>query len=178
MRWEAANIVAHNGAVEIVDQPNIDGTLEPKAWAVIREAYRTIDELSPHLAGTTPFAEIGVLYSHRNWELHKDLGRESSASVAHDFAGACKFFADEHLPYDVIVEENLTPALLQSLRVMVVTNTISLDPQTVRAICATGARKGGCWCLIPEPQLAITAPGLPSNRGSAWSGPAMTIPRR
>jgi len=54
MRWEAASIVAHNGAVEIVDQPNIDGTLEPKAWAVIREAYRTIDELSQHLAARRP----------------------------------------------------------------------------------------------------------------------------
>ena len=139
MRWEAASIVAHNGAIEIVDQPNIDGSLEPKAWAVIKEAYRAIDELSPHLAGTTPYAEIGVLYSHRNWELQ--VGRDWTTNVAYDFAGACKFFADEHLPYDVVVEENLTPELLSSLKVLVVPNTIALYPKTVQYLsdwCAQG----------------------------------------
>jgi len=59
---------------------------------------------------------------------------ESGASVAHDFAGACKLFADEHLPYDVIVEENLSPESLLPLRVVVVPNTISLHPQTVRRL--------------------------------------------
>jgi len=142
MCWEAASIIAHNGAIEIVDQPNVDGTLEPKAWKVIREAYRTIDELSPHLTGTRPFVEIGVLYSHRNWELHLELGGESVPGVAHDFAGACKLFADEHLPYDVIVEENLTPALLRSMRVIVVPNTVSLYPKTVQYL-RDWCREGG-----------------------------------
>jgi hypothetical protein len=141
MRWEAASIVAHGGAVEVVDQPNLDGTFEPKAWSVIRETYRAIDELSPHLAGTTPFAEIGVLYSHRNWELQKELGKDTPASVAHDFAGACRLMADEHLPYDVLVEEQVAPATLKPLRVVVVPNTVSLHPETVRHLrdwCAAG----------------------------------------
>ena len=175
MRWEAANIVAHNAAIEVVDQPNIDGTLEPKAWAVIQEAYRVVDDLSPHLRGATPFAEIAVLYSHRNYELQKEIGRQSSADVAHDFAGACKLLADEHLPYDVIVEENDSADSLKPLRAVVVPNTRSLNPITVTALrewCAQGgvllfdylsATRDHLWRPAPQPAFGFLTPGAPSR---------------
>lgn len=133
MRWEVASFVAHNAAVNVIDQPNIDGTLEPKAWSVIREVYKTVDDIAPHLKGTTPFAEVGVLYSHRNWELHHDVG--------HDLAGACKFLADEHYPYDIVPDEDISPETLKRFKVLVIPNTASLKPEAVDVIrqwCESG----------------------------------------
>lgn len=187
MRWEAADIVSHNAAIEIVDQPNIDGTFEPKAWKVIREAYRVVDDLSPHLDGTIPFAEIGVLYSHRNYELQKEIGRQSSADVAHDFAGACKLFADERLPYDVIIEENLSLASLAVLRIIVVPNTRALNPKTVtvlRAWCDGGgillfdylsATRDHMWRSATDPGFGFLKPGDPHPWPVSFVSPVADI---
>ena len=49
-----------------VDQPNIKGDLEPAVYESLREAYKSVEEIIPHVKGTTPYSEIALLDSERS----------------------------------------------------------------------------------------------------------------
>ena len=69
MRWEAATVLAHNCALMWVDQPHMDGAFDPQAAAAMRAAYAVVDDLALHVRGSTPYAEVALLFASHSLSL-------------------------------------------------------------------------------------------------------------
>jgi hypothetical protein len=106
LRWETVNCLAHDTAAIIIDQPLLDGRLDPQAYKAIGFAYRQADKLLDFTAGSRPYAEIGVYHDHLNYEATGFEGHE-------DFVGACKLLMECHLPYDLVTDFDDAAALDQ-----------------------------------------------------------------
>jgi hypothetical protein len=117
-----------------VDQPHMDGLFDPQAAAAMRAAYAVVDDLAAHVRGSTPYAEISLLYASHSIAL--DPGEEL------DFVGAYRLLTELHWPFDVIAEHDLTVAALQRFRLLIVPNARHLTPEASAAIAAYVAAGG------------------------------------
>ena len=109
-----------------IDQPHMDGSFDPKALAAMRDAFRVVDELSPHVRGSAPYAEIALLYAQGSALLDPDQEL--------DFVGAYRLLNELHWPFDVIAEHHLTAAQLGAFRLLVIPNARHLTPEAVAAV--------------------------------------------
>ena len=126
MRWEAATVLAHNCALMWVDQPHMDGSFDPQALAAMKASYEVVDELSPHVRGSRPWAEVALLYSDRSARLVPDQEL--------DFMGAYKLLAELHWPFDVIAEEQLSPERLRAYKLLIIPHVLHLSGEATRAV--------------------------------------------
>jgi hypothetical protein len=104
LRWEVINAFAHDCAATIIDQPLLDGQLDPAAYQAIGFAYEHGQRLLQFTRGSTPYTELAVYYDHLNYEANNGDGHE-------DFVGACKVLAETHFPYDLLTEFDARAAL-------------------------------------------------------------------
>jgi hypothetical protein len=126
MRWEAATVLAHNCALMWVDQPHMDGTFDAAALAAMKASYEIVDELQPHIRGSTPFADIALLYPAQSIRL--DPEQEL------DFVGAYKTLSELHWPFDVISEDQLTSEGLASFKLLIIPHARHLLSEAVDAV--------------------------------------------
>ncbi len=119
MRFEVATAISHNCSMVYVDQPYLDGSLDPQVYEAIKTAFVAADELVPKIKGTVPHAEIGLLSSERSFEL--------DYSTYRDFSGAYAMLSRLHWPFDVITEQDLSNGRLGALAVLVVPNIVHLS---------------------------------------------------
>ncbi len=156
MQWEAATVLAHNCALMWVDQPNMDGTFDGNALAAIQQSFATVDELAPHVRGSVPWAEIGLLYGERSILLDPDEEQ--------DFVGAYKLLTAHHWPFDVVTERQLTVERLRAYRLLIVPNVRHLTPEAAAAIDAYVRQGGALFFTHHTATESLTAQPL-SARG-------------
>ena len=159
MRWEAATVLAHNCALMWVDQPHMDGSFDGEALAAMKASYEVADALRPHVQGSTPFADIALLYPAHSIRL--DPKQEL------DFVGAYKTLSELHWPFDVVSENQLTLEDLAAFKLLIIPHARHLIPDAVDAV-REYVRQGGrllfthhtaTASLIPDP-LADDSFGL------------------
>jgi hypothetical protein len=126
LKWEAATAVAHDCAVMYVDQPHFRGDLDPKAIAHMRKAFETIEELTPHVVGTEPYADIALLDCERSMTIQ---GEE-----ALDQIGAHKLLTETHFAFDMIDSRRLTLDRLNRFKLVIVPFCQYLDAKARQAI--------------------------------------------
>jgi hypothetical protein len=126
MQFEVATAVGHNCAMMYVDQPYLDGSLDPQVYAALKNAFKTADDLIPKVRATQPYAEIGLLSSERSFEFDYDSYR--------DFAGAYAMLTQLHLPFDVLTETGLGELRPEQTRVLVIPNVVHMDPSSCSAL--------------------------------------------
>ncbi len=126
MRYEVATAVAHNCAMMYVDQPYLDGSLDPQVYDALKKGFEAADDLVPHVKGTLPYAEIALLSSERSFELDYKTYR--------GFAGAYAMLAQLHWPFDVVTEEALNDAELSRFMVLVVPDIVHLSAARAAAV--------------------------------------------
>ena len=151
MRWEAATVLAHNCALMWVDQPHMDGSFDPQAAAAMRAAYAVVDDLAPHVRGSTPYAEVALLYASHSVALNPDEEL--------DFVGAYRLLTELHWPFDVIAERDLTVEALRRFRLLIVPNTRCLTPEASAAIAAYVT--GGGALLFDHETATVSPSGQP-----------------
>jgi len=155
MHWEAATVLAHNCALMWVDQPNMDGSFDAQAAAAIRSAYEVVDNLAPHMRGSTPYAEIALLYAARSTALHPEEEL--------DFAGAYRLLTELHWPFDVIAEASLTVEALRGFALVIVPDVHHLTAEAAAAV--TEYVRGGGALLFTHrtatASLTATPPPVP-----------------
>ena len=93
-----------------------------------------VDELAPHVRGSTPYAEIGLLYGEHSILLDPDEEL--------DFVGAYRLLTELHWPFDVVTERWLTVEQLRAFRLLIVPAVRHLTPAAAAAIAAY-VRQGG-----------------------------------
>ncbi|HAM73601.1 MAG TPA: hypothetical protein DCM86_18365 [Verrucomicrobiales bacterium] len=119
LRWELFTLLAHGGFVTIVDKTGFDGGLDPVAYERFGQLFESVAARRTHF-GQEPVQEVGIYYSSRTRDW---VGREKPADFFQAFQGVHKAMVYEHIPWGVLLDENLSASALARFRVVVLPNT-------------------------------------------------------
>ena len=127
LRWELLTLRAHGSQVTIVDKTGYDGWLDPVAYdrmgAVFKEA-----RAKEAFFGHPQLPEVGLYYSARSRDWY---GRETPSKYQQGFNGAHKVMFYEHLPFGVLLDENVNGDALKRFPVVLLPNVPILSQKGV-----------------------------------------------
>lgn len=118
IRWELLTLLAHGAFVTMVDKTGFDGWLDPVAYERIGAAFEEAKAKIAHF-GQRPLAEVGIYFSSRTRDW---VGRDQPARYFQSFQGAHKALVYEHIPYGVVLDENVTADTLRQFPVVMLPN--------------------------------------------------------
>jgi len=126
LRWELLTLLAHSAFVTTVDKTAFDGGLDSVAYERVGEAHADALARRQHF-GQQPVAEVGLYFSSRTRDW---LGREKPAEYFQSFQGAHKALVYEHIPWGVVLDENVTLPTLKRFPIVMLPNVAILsDPE-------------------------------------------------
>ena len=117
--WEDMTALANNAAFLIIDQPNIDRTIE-KSCAAIKTVFDEIRKVEGLVDGSKPYSEVAIMFSYKNQELIYE--KIHYAQFEEEFYGAYKMLTELHIPFDVITDMRLTSDKLKGIKVLIIPN--------------------------------------------------------
>jgi hypothetical protein len=103
LRWELLTLRAHNAQVTLVDKTAYDGWLDPVAYERIGQAFRDAHARADDFDHPI-LPEVGLYYSARARDWY---GRENPARYQQAFFGAHKALAYAHIPFEIVLDEDL-----------------------------------------------------------------------
>lgn len=118
MRWEMLTLLSHGAFVTMIDKTAYDGGLDPVAYQRIGDVLREARAKRDHF-GQTPVPEVGLYFSSRTRDW---VGRENPGSYFQSFQGAHKACVLEHIPFGVVLDENVDAATLKQFPVVCLAN--------------------------------------------------------
>lgn len=127
LRWELFTLLSHGGFVTIVDKTAFDGSLDPLAYERFGAAFREVHAKRAHF-GHTPVQEVGLYYSSRTRDW---FGRDRPADYFQCFQGAHKAMVYEHIPWGVLLDENVTLETLRKFPVVMLPNVAIVSAKEV-----------------------------------------------
>ena len=127
LRWELLTLLAHGAFVTLIDKTALDGWLDPVANDRIRALFQEAQAKRPHF-GQPPVQEVGIYYSSRTRDW---MGRDNAASCFMPFYGAQKAMVYEHIPWGVILDENVTLDTLRRFPIVLLPNIAILSAREV-----------------------------------------------
>ncbi len=138
IRWELLTLLAHGAFVTMVDKTTFEGSLDPVAYSRIGQAFHEARSKSSHF-GQKPYFELGLYYSSstRDW-----IGKEKPLDWMQSILGAHKACAYEHLPFGIILDENVTIDRLREFGVALIPNAGILHDHEIELFEAY-VREGG-----------------------------------
>jgi hypothetical protein len=133
IRWELLTLLSHNAFVTMVDKTAYTGRLDPLAYDRIGEAFRDAKSRRSQF-GQPIVADVGLWFSHhtRDW-----YAREKPFDYFTSFLGAHKAMVYDHIPWDVILDENADAATLKRTRSSASRTERSLPRKTYGSCKAT-----------------------------------------
>jgi hypothetical protein len=153
LRWELFTLLSHGGFVTIVDKTAYDGWLDPVAYERFGASFKEVHAKREHF-GHTPLYEVGLYFSSRTRDW---FGRDNPAEYFQSFQGAHKAMAYEHIPWGVVLDENVTAETLEKFPVLMLPNVSIVSEREVE-LFRRYVEKGG--------NLIVT--GLSGSR--SWRG--------
>ncbi len=127
LRWELFTLLCHGGFVTIVDKTAFDGWLDPVAYERFGRVCEEVRAKRAHF-GQAPVYEVGLYFSSRTRDWY---GRDQPADYFQAFQGAHKVMEYEHIPWGVVLDENVTLDALQRFPVMMLPNVAVLSDKEV-----------------------------------------------
>ncbi|MCW5551418.1 MAG: beta-galactosidase trimerization domain-containing protein [Verrucomicrobiae bacterium] len=138
LRWELLTLLSHGAFVTVVDKTAFDGWLDSVAYERIGAAFKDAQARRAHF-GQKPVAEVGIYFSSRTRDW---MGREQPAKYFQSFQGAHKALVYEHIPWGVVLDENLTLESLNRFPIVLLPNAAILSDREV-ALLRTYVEGGG-----------------------------------
>ncbi len=138
LRWELFTLLSHGAQVTVVDKTAYDGSLDPESFRRLGLAFAEAQAKREHF-GHPIVADVGLYYSARSRDWY---GRETPAKYQQAFHGAHRALAYSHIPYGVIIDENVTAAVLEQYPVVLVPNAAVLSPGEI-ALFEQYVKSGG-----------------------------------
>ncbi len=123
LRWELLGLLTHGAFVTVVDKTAFDGGLDPLAYERIGEAFADALARRKHF-GQQPVAEVGLYFSSRTRDW---VAREKPEDYFQCFLGAHKALVYEHIPWGVILDENVTLPTLQQFPMVMLSGVAILS---------------------------------------------------
>lgn len=130
LKYEAALSVANGARVSVGDQLHPNGKMDIATYRLIGEAYSDIEQKEPWLTDTESVADIAVLSEEalfsKRFPYKEHPGRHSWKGNI----GACRILLEGKYLFDVVD----TAADLSKYKVLILTDTAVLDPDTEKYI--------------------------------------------
>jgi hypothetical protein len=130
IRWELFTLLAHGAFVTMVDKTGFDGRLDPVAYERIGKAFKEALEKRPHF-GQRPIYEVGIYFSSRSRDW---MGRENPMQWMMSFLGMHKAMVYEHVPFGVVLDENVTLETLKRFPIVALPNVGILSDREIALI--------------------------------------------
>ncbi len=130
LRWELSTLLAHGAFVTVVDKTAFDGALDPMAYDRIGQAFEDARKRRKHF-GHQPVFEVGLYFSRstRDW-----YARERPADYFQSFQGAHKALVYEHIPWGVVLDENVTLQTLKQFPIVMLPNVAILSERELELL--------------------------------------------
>ncbi len=132
IRWELFTLLAHGAFVTMVDKTGFDGWLDPVAYERIGMAFKEVYAKQAHWEHES-VAEVGIYFSSRTRDW---LGRERPAEYFQSFQGAHKALVYEHVPWGILLDENVTAERLRRFPVVLLPNAAILSDREISLLRA------------------------------------------
>ena len=123
VRWELFTLLAHGAFVTVVDKTGYDGRLDPVAYRRIGQIFGEAKAKRALLSGK-PVQDVGIYFSSRTRDW---LGREEPSRYFQGFQGAHRAMVLEHVPWGVVLDENVNSEQLKSFPVVMLPNVAILS---------------------------------------------------
>ncbi|HNR31828.1 MAG TPA: hypothetical protein PKI11_13145 [Candidatus Hydrogenedentes bacterium] len=124
LRWEMFALLANGAQVTVVDKTPFDGNIDRVAYERIGAVFREVQAKRAHF-GYPLVQEVGIYYSSRTRDWY---GRETPSKYIQSFFGAHKALVYEHIPYGVLLDENVTIKKLKAFPVVLLADAAILSP--------------------------------------------------
>jgi hypothetical protein len=160
LKWEVFTYLAHGAQCTIVDKANYDGSLDPVVYQRIGEIFGEARGKREYF-GHAPLQEVGVFYSARSRDWY---GREDSEKYMAAFSGAHKALVQAHIPFGMLMDENLTAARLRQFAVVYLPNAAIMNPEQV-ALLTAYVERGGNLIVTGLTGLADNYGGITTESG-------------
>jgi hypothetical protein len=118
IRWELLTLLSHGAFVTMVDKTGFDGWLDPVAYERIGKAFKEVRAKRSHF-GHEPVSEVAIFFSSRTRDW---LGRDHPETYFQSFQGAHKAMVYGHIPYSVVLDENVTMEMLEKVPIVLLPN--------------------------------------------------------
>ncbi len=138
LRWEMFALLANGAQVTIVDKTPFDGTVDREAYDRIGKVFSEVQAKRKHF-GQKPVQEVGVYYSSRTRDW---VGRENPSKYEQSFFGAHKALVYEHIPYGIVLDENVSLDTLNAFSVVLLADVAILSPREA-ALFEAYVKQGG-----------------------------------
>ena len=149
LRWELLTLLAHGGFVTVVDKLGFDGRLDPVCYERVGQAFREAQAKRAQFRGR-PVCRVGLYFSSRTRDWY---GRERPADYFLSFQGAHQALVYEHIPWGIVLDENVTLPGLKEFPIVLLPNAAILSEREIelfRHYVADGGKlivtgQSGCW---------------------------------
>jgi hypothetical protein len=122
LRWELLTLLSHGTFVTLVDKTAYDGWLDPVGYQRAGECFREALSKREHF-GQPVQMDVGIYFSHRTRDWY---GREEPSRYFRSFQGAHRAMVTEHLPWGIVLDENVDLDVLRGLPVVCLPNAAIL----------------------------------------------------
>ena len=139
LRWELFALLSHGGFVTVVDKLRFDGSLDPVCYERLGQVFKEVRTKRAYFGGQ-PIAQVGLYFSSRTRDWY---AREKPADYFLSFQGAHKAMVYEHIPWGVILDENVTLATFRQFRIVMLPNSAILSRKEVDLLREYVAGGGG-----------------------------------
>jgi Hypothetical glycosyl hydrolase 6 len=130
LRWELFTLLAHGAFVTVVDKTAYDGTLDPVAYERLKAVFDEAKAKREHF-GQPALPGVGIYFSHRSRDW---IGREDPSQYWQAFHGAHQALVYEHIPWQIVLDENASAEQLAKLPVLLLPHTAILEDREVAMI--------------------------------------------
>ncbi len=123
IRWELLTLLSHGAKVTIVDKTPYDGSLDPVAYERIGQAFAEALVKRDHF-GHDVVQHVGIYYSSRTRDWY---GKDTPSRYQQSFTGLHKALFYEHIPYGVLLDENLNLDAMRRFKIIWLPNAAILS---------------------------------------------------
>ncbi|MHB0878554.1 MAG: family 10 glycosylhydrolase [Anaerolineae bacterium] len=115
-----AEIIAHGSWPDIYTEPYPDTRNNPYTVQGIREAFSMAKQVEPYLVGSESAKSVALHYSRPSLDFY---GRSDAASYMHSFDGAYKALLESHVPFDIVMDEQILDGTVRQYDLLVLSNS-------------------------------------------------------
>ncbi len=138
LRWELFTLLAHGSKVTLVDKTPYDGSLDPVAYERFGKLFREALGKKGHF-GQEVVQDVGIYYSNRSRDWY---GKENPSHYQQSFTGAHAALVYEHIPFGIVLDENVSLDRLKRFPVILLANTAILSEEET-ALFQQYVKEGG-----------------------------------
>lgn len=131
MIGEAMTILASGGAAAIDDHISPQGKVEDPVYDRIEKVFREVKRTEEYAEGLQSVKYAALVYSQSNKDIYAN---DSPERYMLGFYGAFKFLLEAHVPFDILMEEDISSERLKEYQVLVLPNNAIMHQDTARVI--------------------------------------------